>query len=187
MNRLQYQPGGGLLITDAYVVARTAMAPADGEGDTIYAARTHFGSSPMLAGFGVGDGWLTRLQLVRRTDEEREDTVLAPLETPPTRSVISRRTRVRIAQACCADNGIPNGGMRTFTEERVYLEGDEPSDESYFFRAPPFEGDVCAYSSYGSRSSDDGGYLCSVAALAITGWAPLGVVIGALVYRSRRR
>jgi hypothetical protein len=181
MNRLQYQPGGGLLITDAYVVARSAMVPADGDGEMVYAAPAGFDSMPMLAGFGVGDGWLTRLTLARRTDEVREDTVLEAREMEPTRSVISRRTRVRIAQACCASNGVPNGGGRTFVEERVYLEGEEPSDESYFFRAPPYGGDVC------ESIDDEGGYVCSVATLAVTSWAPLGVVLGAIVYRSRRR
>ena len=203
MNRLQYQPGGGMLITDAFVIAETRMGVADGDGDIEYAAPADFGSHYMLGGFGIDRGWLTRIVLTRNTNVEKEDTVLVPSDaTWEIRPVITREVAVRIAGPCCPGNAIPDsaGATRTFTEERTYLEGEGPADD-YFRMSPPVDPEFCPGGAMYEPSDDsgyygdDGGgyYYCSVEEarsrrrmVALASWFPLLMAFGGILWRRRR-
>ena len=204
MNRLQYQPGGGMLITDAFVIAPSKMVVADGDGDLQYAAPTDFGSHYMLGGFGIDHGWLTRIVLTRNTHVEKEDTVLvATDDTEEIRPVITREVAVRIAGPCCPGNAIPDraGATRTFTEERTYIDGEGPADD-YFAMSPPVDPQYCPGGSmyepsddpgYYGDDSGSGYYYCSVddtrtrrRMLALGSWLPLLIAFGGILWRRRR-
>jgi len=203
MNRLQYQPGGGMLFTDAFVLAPRRMRAADGDGDTLYAAPVHLGAEELLAGFGLEEGWLTRIQLTRRTHIEKEDSELVPVLhwASEVRPVLTRRRSVRIAAACCEGGSIPSAELstRTTVEHRSYLEGEEPVDE-YFRTTPPPAPEFCPGGASYSSPYDDSGYGgsgyaygCTVDArdrrrlAALLSWAPLLFAFGLLIRRASRK
>jgi hypothetical protein len=138
MNRLQYDPRGGAVVTDAFVMAPDRMEVSDGGGEILYAAPATFLFDARLNRFGLSEGWLTRIETERRMEIELPDAALVPAATEEeVRPVIERSTRVRIAQACCPSQSIPRGTPRTFVVERTYREGEEPPDETLYYRAPP--------------------------------------------------
>ena len=200
MNRLQYQPGGGMLITDAFVIARRRVAVDDGDGETVYAAETDFTSGPMLAGFGLSHGWLTRIVLARNTHVEKEDSVLVPISSvEEVRPVVTREVTVRIAAPCCPGQSIPDsdGVRRTYTESRSYLEGEEPPDEDYFRTTDPPDAEYCpggaSYDESDPYSDGGYGYYCAVDArrterrvAALASWLPLLGALGGILWRRRR-
>ncbi len=206
MNALQYEPAGGQLVTDAWIVAPSRMAVADGDGETLYAAPADVASSPMLSGFALSSSWLTRVELVRRTEEVKDDSYLEAVETPDVvRPDIEREVTVRIAAACCEGNAQPSYGYsRTHTEERAYLDGDEAPGGDTYYRAPPADPAYCPggamYSdpySYDSGSSGGGlggGLFCSAdghsppkALAALGSWLPVLLLLGGLLSRRRPR
>lgn len=199
MNRLQYQPGGAMLITDAFVMAEQRVEVADGDGETLYAAPADFGSRTMLSGFGLDRGWLTRIVLTRDTHVEKEDTVLVQTEsTEEIRPVITRELEVRIAAPCCPGQSIPDsdGVRRSYTENRSYIEGEAGADDDYFRTTPDPDPAYCpGGASYDGPSYDDSGYglYCAVEEraserriAALASWAPLLLALGGVLWRRRR-
>jgi hypothetical protein len=202
MNALQYDPDGGMLVTDAFILAPEQMEVADGDGTLLYSDEAHVDPLGPLAGFGLEDGWLTRIEIVRRTQEVKVDSYLRVAEEPTVlRPTITRELDVRIAAACCESNSFPDrdGVMRTFTENRVYLQGEETPGEELFYTTPPPDdaycpgGDAYDESSYGGPG---GGpyYFCSASdargkqrLASLMSWLPLIGAVGAIVWRSRRR
>jgi len=204
MNKLQYDPDGSILVTDAFVLAPEQMEVADGDGTLLYSGPVEVDPLGPLAGFGVSEGWLTRIEIARRTHELKDDTFLQVAEEQVIeRPTVTRELTVRMAVACCGTNSIPDrdGVNRTFTENRVYLEGEETPGEEIFYSAPPPDPAYCpGGSSYDEGSSYGGGggggdYLFCTASdrvdrrrLASLGsWLPLLGAFGAVVWRSRRR
>jgi len=196
-NRLTYDPRGGILFTDLLVLADQRMDANDESAITELALSTTLPAAGALASFGRTTAWLTRLHLSRRQSEPMPDGQLVPAtDLREIRPVVTRTRRVQIAAACCAGNGIPRSGFRTFTEHRRYLAGEEPSDDTLFYRAPPATEAMCAgASSYGSGSgsgSGSGGYgysYCAVSSRTVAtffGWLPIGATVLTIVWRTRR-
>lgn len=187
-NRLTFDPRGGILFTDLLVLADSRMDADDDSAITELALSTVLPEAGALASFGRESAWLTRLHLTRLQNEEKPDGQLVPAADPSEiRPVITRRRRVQIAAACCGGNGIPRSGFRTFTEHRTYFVGEEPSDDSLFYRAPAATPAMCA-----GGSSYDGGYgysYCAVSPHTVAtffGWLPIGATVLAIVLRTRR-
>ncbi len=199
-NEISYDPDGGIIETDLFVLAPQKMAVL---GDSVvrFAAPFELGyADDAIGSFGLESGWLTRINLERNmSDALQMDSELVPAGDAVEVYVdwVERSTTVRIAQACCSGNAIPRGGARTFTEVWEYGPGDRPSDDDYFYRAPPPDGSACTYSSYGgssggggsgSTSSSDepsGSYLCTVTG-AVGSWSPLVVALFFIARRRRR-
>jgi len=116
------------------------------------------------------------------------------------RPVIDREVNVRIAAPCCEDDGgqaipDPDGVRRSYTEERTYLEGQEPADD-YFRTTPPPDPEYCPggesydepYGSYGSGYD----YSCAVddrvtrrRLAALGSWLPLLGAFALILWRRR--
>jgi|GEM_PF-2774184 len=186
MNRLQHQPGGGLVFTNALVLAPWRAEPRDGSGDVLYAGRATF-EDDAIAGFGMSNGWLTHMTIKRQTSVWREDSTIGRTELQDeARPVVQRMRRVRIAQACCTGSRIPaSSAARTFAgPTRRYLANDTPADPADFFVAPEFtDTAVCG----STRSYDDGGgYACATSGATTLG-LPVCVSILMIALRARRR
>jgi len=199
MNRLQYSASGGVVETDAFVIAPTRMAVEDGDGEVEIASPASF-EDPAVRAFGLEQGWVTRIRLTRRVDEVKEDSRLVPTDDTEVDPLqIERRRTVYIAQACCPGNSYPAGGQRTFSETYEYLEG-EPSPAPDFYRAPGYTRDECAeIASAYSSAPPPTYYACSVDASPAPGrasrpsrismalsWLPFLAIFFGLRRRSRR-
>jgi hypothetical protein len=201
-HELQYDPRGGFLTTDLFVIGPTRMATADGSGVTELAVpQTFVGTA--LEMFGVESGWVTRLRIDRLMNVDIPDTRVIPAaywegEVAP---VIERTRRVYIAAPCCPDGSMPveEGAMRTHRVEREYGWGEDPSDAELWYHStaePEFCGSA-AYERYGAPSYPGWGsaydYTCSTTAgrtrwiTTAASWLPLLLGLGILVARSRRR
>ena len=196
-HELTFDPEGGIIETDLFVLSPMKAAISDGDAVTLYAHpfeldTVAYPEQEALRGFGLDSGYLTRLHMERRMSDALQldtelvdsDDVLVVLPPP-----IERTTRVRIAQACCGGgdgNTIPSGGGRTFTEVREYDLNDAPSDETLFYRAPAADRAYCPGGSMHTSSSydDDYDYGCTVAGAAAS-WSPLLLVV-AMIRRRRR-
>lgn len=195
-HEISYDPEGGVIETDLFVLAPQKMQVAEGDGAIRYAAP--FATTPWdvsLPRFGLESGWLTRIHVERNmSDALQTDTELIAARDerevrPPT---TERTTHVRIAQACCPGNAIPRGGERTFTQVWEYAPSERPDDSEYFFSAPPPPSSACPSSDWsgssssgsGSSRDDDEVYLCSAAG-AFGTFSPLVLAL-ALVGRRRR-
>ena len=211
MNALTYDPDGGMLVTDAFILAPEQMEVADGDGTLLYSDEIDISPIGPLAGFGLDDGWLTRIEIVRRTHEVKADSHLQVAEEPEVyRPTITRELTVRIAAACCGSNTIPDpdGVRRTFTEMREYEQGTETPGEEIFYTTPPPDRAYCpggdhydgydseSGSSFGGSSGSGGGsfYFCSASdrrgqrwMASLASWLPLLGAFGAVVWRARRR
>lgn len=189
-HELSYDPDGGVVETDLFVMAPTRVHVADGDARVVYAAP--FALDPFrdveLDSFGSGDGWLTRLHLERRmSDALQMDSELVPdpLSVEEVHPVIERTTRVRVAQGCCGSNSIPDSDApaRTFIEERIYMESDAPDDSSFFYAVPPQDPDYCPG---GTMYDEPGyGYACTLTGAAAS-WSPVLMAIFLTVRRKRR-
>lgn len=196
-HELSYDPAGGVIETDLFVLAPTKMAVGDGDAITSYARpfELNLFEHPehwVLRGFGLHAGFLTRMHLERRmADALQVDTKLVEagdlsvVEPDP----IERYTRVRIAQACCPGQSIPIDGERTFTEVREYDLGSAPPDDTLFYRAPPPEAMNCPGGDYYEARAAELGYgtddySCTVAGAAVS-WSPVLLVV-MLSWRRRR-
>lgn len=212
-HRLQYDPNGGMLITDAFVIAPTRMGAADGSAFTEYAAPVELRSTE-LGGFGLSSAWLTRLTMTRLAHEWREDSEIVPEEVGrEVRPTVERRVDIRIPAPCCPGGSIAVSSpdaQRTFTHERDYFEGDDPGiPDSWFYPTEELTGAWCnesyesswgsgsgsSYSCLGGSSSSSSGRTlrgCTVygprewGAIAF-GWGPLVLVVAFVVLRHRRR
>ena len=187
-HELTYDPRGGIVETDLYVMAPTRMALADGDGRTLYAAPFELSETDAVLGpFGLDAGWLTRIHVERRmSDALQRDTELVPAEfEEEVARVIDRETRVRIAQGCCNGNQIPDSDApgRTFVELREYPLGEAPSDDTLFYSAPPQDPDYCVGGALYDEPVHDYDYGCTVVGAAFS-WSPL---VMALWLTARRR
>lgn len=196
MNRLQYSAAGGVVETDAFIIAPTRMAVEDGDGVIDIASPAVF-EDPALRVFGLSEGWITRIRLQRRVDEVKDDSRLVPSysgEVDPL--LIERRRTVRVAQACCPGNSYPFGGEREFVETYEYIEG-QGSPAPDFYIAPPYTEAQCQSTYTDYAPADDYDYACSVrqpsrpargpsrVTMALS-WLPLFAVVLGLRRRRRR-
>jgi hypothetical protein len=101
MHRLQYDADGGEITTDVFVMAQNRMIAADGSAQTLYAAPAGFGGA--AAGFGLAQGWLTRLRIARRMDEWKEDSSFVPTGNIEERPTIERIERIRVPSSQCPE------------------------------------------------------------------------------------
>ncbi len=195
-HELTYDPEGGIIETDLFVMSPIKAAVSDASAETLYASTFEIDTSAhpeqeALRGFGLQQGFLTRLHMERRMADALQldaDLVDASDNAEIIPAPIFRSTRVRIAQACCPSQAVPTGGGRVFNEVREYDLNDPPSDESLFYRAPPPPDSECrgrSSSSGASTADDDYDYGCTVAGAAVS-WSPVLMVI-AMMWRRRRR
>lgn len=108
-HELQYSPAGGLIVTDAMVLAPSRMQVEDDSDETEWAVPVD--ANGPLAGFGLSSGWVTRLQIRREMSQRLPDSRLvaaANQRVDPQGAV--RVTRVRIPVACTAENGFDESG-----------------------------------------------------------------------------
>ncbi len=197
MNALQYDPAGGQLVTDAFIFAPEQMEVASGDGTLLYSDAAQIDPFGPLTGFGLDAGWLTRIELVRRTEEVKEDSYLRVAEAPEVyRPTTTRELTVRIAAACCGAGTIPDatGVQRTFTEHRLYVQGEEPPGEELFYTTPPPDDAYCPSSGDYGGGSYGSGYYCSASdrvsrrrVASLASWLPLLGAFGAILLRARRR
>ena len=191
-NRLQFDPDGGTVITDAYVLSSQRVDAEDGSALTLSAGATELEGS--LASFGLSRGQLTHLRVARQQQLEAEDSRIVPIVgTVPAapRTDVERTTRVRIPLPCCQGGSVASSSAppRTFTYERTYPRtASPPAIPEAWFRSPehalsePF----CAEASRGSRSSG-GGLFCAVSGSTVSGFGPVAFALGLLALRARRR
>jgi len=185
-NRLQFDPEGGTVITDAFVFASMPVDAADGSALTIATGRTELAGG--LASFGLEERVLTQLRVARQQSQLAEDSSIVPVvgvaPAPPTTEV-ERTTRVRIPYACCEGGGVAPGSApaRTFTYERTYdrANGMPPIPEAWF-RTPEHAGSqpFCQVS-----RSDYGGYFCAAASSPVSGFGPVLFALGWILLRRR--
>ncbi len=204
-HELTYDPAGGVVETDLVVLAPTRTRLEDDDGLLRQAAP--FELSPFdpddraLRGFGLSDGWMTRIHLERRMAEEKMDTRV--IEDPRTEpfgegGLVQRETRVRIPLACCPGGSYApraNEGAEHHAVHEYALGETSPAESGFYSTTPPPE--LCDGGYYGSgssssppptSSSDDdydycGGGACSVSGFGVSG-APLLI---ALILTVRRR
>lgn len=204
-NRLQFDPRGGTLVTDAFVLAPERRDAADGSAVTISAALAP--SDPMLAGFGLTHGWLTHLSLARTQSMDVPDSALVPSSAGAVSvAPIERATTVRIPQACCPGGSAADRSVaRTFVHERTYAaSGPAPAiPEEWLHTTLDASVSVCANGGYGgcgssgssssssgsSGSSRGGRSLrgCSTSGSRLPTFTPLALAIAWLWLRGRRR
>lgn len=193
-NQLQYDPGGGVLVTDAFVLAPERMETADESGFASYAAPTRFGGSP-LEGFGLEDGWLTHLQITRISSRWEPDSefVAAP-EAGELRPTIERTTHARIAAPCCPGGrtALPDReDYNSYTHHRAYLASESPPIPPEWLGATPPPA-ACGGGTFGCGRDPERPHLqgCSVGSrglgAALFGWGPLLLLAGALAWRRLR-
>lgn len=204
MNRLQHQPGGGLVFTNALVLAPWRAEPHDGSGDVLHAAPAAFADEP-IAGFGLASGWFTHMTIARQTSVWLEDSAIGRAESQDEiRQTVRRTRRVRIAQACCADSRLPPASAaRTFAgPTRTYLASESPADPGEFFTAPGFtdpticgsavspgyygSGSTSSPGYYGGGSGGGSGYACAASGATSLG-LPVTLSILMIALRARRR
>lgn len=189
-NRLQFDPDGGTVVTDAFVLATSRVDAEDESALTISAGHADLSASA-LSSFGLASGVVTRLRLARQQQLTLEDSRIVPIvgvaSAPPMHDV-ERTTRVRIPLACCEGGGVASHSApsRTFTYERSYARADGmPPIPEAWFRTPEHEGSqpFCSV----SRSDYGGGLFCAAASAPVSGFGPIGLAIGLLTLRARRR
>jgi hypothetical protein len=108
MHRLQYDSGGGTLLTEAFVMALYRMDAVDGSAETLYAAPAGFAGE--VAGFGLPQGWLTHLRFTRETDERLADSSLRGVPGLQVRPVLERIMRERIPSSECPARASESSG-----------------------------------------------------------------------------
>ncbi len=212
-HRLQFDPRGGTVITNTWVMAPTRVDASDESALTVSAQAVVLTGA--LAGFGLRAGWLTHLRIARLQQLEMDDAVLRATADesmpPPPASAVERTTMIRIPLACCSGGSIASASAppRTFRYERTYPSADPiPPIPEAWFHSPehPTTASFCSAGSgsgsgsggSGSGSSSSGssgsgssggggggGALCSAAGVTVS-WAPLALALITLTARRRR-
>lgn len=187
-NRLQFDPEGGTVVTEAYVLSAERVDAEDGSALTIASGAAHL-EGP-LASFGLDTGVLTQLRLARQQRLETEDSRIVPIvgtaPAAPT-TTVERTTRVRIPLACCEGGGVASSSAppRTYTYEREWDEalGAPPLPELWF-HTPEHPGSepFCRASGGGSGR----GYYCAVASFPVSGFGPILFALAWLAFRGLR-
>jgi hypothetical protein len=106
-HRLQFRAGGGVLTTEAFVMAAHRMEASDGSAETLFAAPAGFGGA--AAGFGLSQGWLTLLHFSRDRAAWMEDAVLRPSQDVEERPVQTITERIRIPSSECPSSSTRSG------------------------------------------------------------------------------
>ena len=191
-HELTFDPDGGIIETDLFVLAEQRMRIEQGDSIVTYANAFSVPSESEIGGFGLSSGWMTRIHMERNmSDALQLDTRLVAeseeLAFEPIVETVERTTRVRIAQACCPGNAIPDSDAppRTFMEERTYAANERPSDDTLFYSAPAMDSDYC----YGGAHYDEpysGEYACAAAGSAVS-WGPIVFMIVLGLRRRRKR
>lgn len=188
-NRLQFDPHGGTVITDAYVLSSARVDAEDGSALTVSAGATTLSGS--LASFGLARGQLTHLRVARQQQVVASDSRIVPIvgvAPEPPHTTIERTTNVRIPYACCAGGGVASRSApsRTFSYERTYDRTAAPPEipEAWFHSPEHANSETFCQASSGSGS---GGLFCAVSGTSVTGFGPIAIVIAILAARARRR
>jgi hypothetical protein len=201
-HELTYDPAGGIVETDLVVLAPTQTRLEDGDG--LLRQAQPFELSPLdpddraLRGFGLSEGWMTRIHIERRMAEEKMDTrVIADAATEPhgEGGLVQRETTVRIPLACCpGTNSVPraNAGAEHHEVYEYPLGEDSPVSAEFYSTAPPEE--LCGgyysppRSSPTTRSDYEPDYGCEGGACSVSGFGISGApLILALILTARRR
>jgi hypothetical protein len=189
-NRLQFDPDGGTVVTDAYVLSAQRVDAEDGSALTIASGAAHL-EGP-LASFGLDTGVLTQLRLARQQHLEAEDSRIVPIvgtaPAAPT-TVVERTTRVRIPLACCEGGGVASSSAppRTYTYEREWDEAlGAPAIPEPWFRTPEHASSE-AFCRNAGGGGGGRGYYCAVASFPVSGFGPILFAIGWLAFRGLRR
>ena len=196
-HRLQYSPHGGVLTTDAWVLAPSRVDAADGSAFTLYAAPAEVGDGP-LAGFGLSHGWLTRIEATRISSNYLDDSELVLSDAPEElRGVIERRTDARIAAPCCPGGATAvsdPAAYRTYEHERTYLASEAPAIPDEWLGSTPSPGaQYCGGETFGILESETRPDLrgCAVSRgplrEAVLGWGPIAFALAVLVWRRRSK
>lgn len=149
-HRLQYDPDGGVLVTDTWVLAPDRMDASD-ESAITESADPLLLVPRTLSGFGLRSGWLTHLRISRNQRDEVEDAELVPTANERLGGMLERSTRVRIPLACCPSGAIA-GPARTHHYERTVPVNEAAALPEAWLRSSYAASDaVC--SSYGGGSS----------------------------------
>ncbi len=203
-HRLQHDPRGGFLVTDALVIAPYRMGASDGSGWTEYAAPVELAGTS-LEGFGAERGWLTRVTINRRASENVPDARFEPSELGvEVRPTLTRTIEAAIPAPCCEGGGLSTtnpAALDTFTYTRTYLDGESPPiPEEWLGRTPPLDAEWCrdGYGGWSGGSDSCGGSSsrplrgCTTArderwGAVVGGWGPIVLAVLWVVWRSRRR
>lgn len=189
-HRLQFDPEGGTIVTDAFVLATERVDAEDGSALTLATGATELTGA--LASFGLSRGVLTQLRLARQQSIALEDSRIRPIvgvAPEPPSSTTERTTRVRIPLACCEGGAVASfsAPARIYTYERTYtLAAGPPPIPEPWFHTPEHDAEqpFCASPSYGSRSGR--GYYCAAASFPVSGFGPVLFALAWLLYRGRR-
>ncbi|MCC7542108.1 MAG: DUF2330 domain-containing protein, partial [Deltaproteobacteria bacterium] len=189
-HELQYDPSGGLVLTEALIVAPGRMQVEDDSDETEWAVPVV--PSGDISGFGLGQAWVTRLSIRREMSQRIVDSRLVaadPVRVEPIE--IKRRIRVRIPVACTPENGFDesNCGSQSPSTSRTYavtVRAGSPDDQLTDGWTTPSVPSSCASYSYGY---DEGGYGCVVAGAGVPAGGLLlsGLLVALGVARRRRR
>lgn len=203
-HELTYDPAGGIVETDLVVLAPTRMALEDGDGLLRQAQPFELSAfdpdDRALRGFGLSEGWMTRIHIERRMAEEKMDTRL--VEDPSTEpygegGLIQKETRVRIPLACCPGGAIAPSANNGAEHHEVYeyaIGDTSPAESGFYSTTPPTE--LCDGGYYGGSSSPpppsdsdyDPDYGCSGGACSVSGFGVSGApLLVALILTIRRR
>lgn len=201
-HRLQYDPEGGTLVTDAWVLAPTRMDVEDGSAITSSADRV-LPVPDTLRGFGLGFGYLTHLRIARQQRDEVADSRMVPVANEVVRGTLEQHTVVRIPIACCPMGIVaPNPTIpRRFLYERSFpVNSSPPLPDAWLRSSWAASAPECASeASYGGAWSGGGGSVgsdgrplrgCAVpsrSANVMLSWTPLALALFWLWRRSRRR
>jgi len=193
-HRLQYDPRGGVVATNAFVIAPHRMDSSDLSAFTEYAAPASFLDTE-LEGFGLDDGWLTQLSMTRIASQWiQDDALLEAVDDVEEIGVLERETNARIAAPCCAGgNAIPRdpAAFRTHEHHRRYRRSETPSElpAAWLGSTPPPGVAFCGGETFGIAQTDElRGCTISGRTLGglLGGWGPLAGVVAFLFWKQRR-
>ncbi len=206
-HELTYDPAGGVVETDLVVLAPTRTRLEDDDGLLRLAQRFELSAfdpdDRALRGFGLNEGWMTRIHIERRMAEEKMDTRV--VEDPSTEphgegGLVQRETTVRIPLACCpGSNSVPRENVGAeHTEVYEYALGEEsPASAEFYTTSPPEELCNPGYDTppsspppepYYDDSEYEPDYGCSGGACSVSGFGVTGgPVLLALILTARRR
>lgn len=192
-HRLQYDPAGGIIQTDAYVIAPHRMRTDDESGLPIHAQEVSLAGTE-LEGFGLESAWLTQISMTRIASHYiQRDGVLEPDEDRELLSTISRTTRARIAAPCCPDGSAISDPSEygTRTHERTFrLSESPPVPMEWLGSTPPPA--ACGGETFGFGTDDEHPHLrgCAVSGRTLSaligGWGPIALAVFFLFVRQRK-
>lgn len=193
-HRLQYDPAGGIIQTDAYVLAPHRMRTNDDTGLPTHAQEVSTVGTA-LEGFGLGEAWLTQISMTRIANQYvQTDGVLEPDDDEELLSELTRTTRARIAAPCCHDGSAINDptayGTRTHT--RTFRLSESPPVPMDWLGSTPPPAACGGGGIFGVGGDEEHPHLrgCAVSprtlGALLGGWGPIALVVLVLVWRHRK-